>query len=407
MGLSTRASVVLAALTLLLLAREPAAAEIAPLRVASSGDYAPFSYEEEGGKLAGLDAEIAERLALDLGLALRWVRFAWPELEGKLERGEFHVAASGVTMRPDRAVAGLYTRPYAVTGAVALVRADGPIVDLAGLRRPTLRLIVNAGGHLERTARSLFPLARIAPTADNWSLAEEVRNGRADAAITDSAEARQWMDRSLRAVGPLTHDHKALLLPAAQAELAERIDDWLRQRERDGWLPARRARWLGAAAAADEHSMAREAIVALIELRLGLMPAVAAAKRQAAQPIEDPAQEKRVLARVRAAAGEGAPRVERVYEQMIETAKSIQRQVPSTAAAAPLDRLRAAIARVDVALVRELRDRPPTTASSWQAVLDRNLRPLAVDAAQISGLAAALSADGADAGSRVGSEADR
>jgi cyclohexadienyl dehydratase len=393
MSVSTRANARFLAVVVALVALRSAAASASPpLRVATSGDYAPFSYEEESGKLRGLDADIADRLGRDLGFEIRFVRFAWPELDGKLAAGEFDVAMSGITMRPDRAVAGLYTRPYAMTGAVALVRADGPIKDVGDLERPALRLTVNAGGHLERAARGRFPQARLTPTSDNWSLAEQVRDGRADAAITDSAEVRQWMDRSLRAIGPLTYDHKAFLLPGSQAALAERIDDWLRERERDGWLSALRGRWLGELATSNERAMAREAVVALIELRFAVMPSVAAAKRAAGLPLEDPAQEKRVLERVRAAAGDSAARAEGVYRVMIEMAKSIQGQAPGSTPVHALEDLRAAIARIDAPLVGELLRSPATPAGDWQSLLERNLRPLAIEERQIVRLAAALAA---------------
>jgi cyclohexadienyl dehydratase len=373
-----------------LLAPLAVASAAAPLRVASSGDYAPFSYEEEDGKLHGLDVEIAERLARDLGRELRLVRFAWPELEEKLGRGDFDVAISGVTMRPDRARAGWYARPYAVTGAVALLRFDASIRSLDDLQRPALRLAVNAGGHLERTAREAFPQAQIDPTTDNASLAERVRDGRADAAITDSAEVRRWLGRDLRAVGPITHDHKAFLLPASQAQLAARVDAWLLERERDGWLAARRLRWLGEPAALDGDAMTREAVAALVELRLGLMPAVAAAKRAAALPIEDAAQEERVVQRARAAAGDFADRAEAVYRVLIEMAKEVQRRAPATAAPPALEPLRAAIIRVDAQLARELQRLPPAAPGAWQSVLGRNLGPLGIEAESVRRLAGLL-----------------
>jgi cyclohexadienyl dehydratase len=370
----------------------PPASANPPLRIATSGDYAPFSYEEESGKLRGLDVEIAERLGQDLGVEIRFVRFAWPELESKLEHGDFDVAMSGVTMRPDRALIGLYTRPYASTGAVALVRAGGPIKSVRDLGRPATRLAVSAGGHLERVARSRFPKALLKPTTDNWSLAEQVKTGAADAAITDSAEVRQWLGPGLRTVGPFTYDHKAFLLPASQVQLAERVDAWLVEREQDGWLPSLRGRWLGEWAALNADAMARETVGALIELRLGLMPMVAAAKRGAALPIEDPAQEERVVGRARAQAGDAARHVEGVYRVLIEMAKSVQRQASATTPAQPLDRLRAAIGRVDQQLIGELRHLPQTPAFDWRFLLERNLRPLGIDGPQILRLAGALAA---------------
>lgn len=392
--MSTRriGATVIVAACLLLSPRAGVPAE-PPLRVATSGDYAPFSYEEENGKLHGLDVEIAERLGRDLGVETRFIRFAWPELERKLADGAFDVAISGITMRADRALIGSYSRPYASTGAVALVSAGSPIHGVADLGRPSIRLAVNAGGHLERVARSRFPAAHLQPTTDNWSLAAAVREGRVDAAITDSAEVRQWMGPGLRVVGPFTYDHKALLLPAVSSpDLAQRIDAWLCERERDGWLPALRARRLGGAAALDAAAMTREAVAALIELRLELMPAVAAAKAKTGLPIEDPGQEERVLGRVRERAGDAADPVVEVFRVLIDMAKSIQRRAPDTTAPQPLDRLRGAIGRVDVQLIRELGRLPPTPALDWRFLLERNLHLLDVEQPEIVRLAGVLAA---------------
>src|SRR5690349_5946216 len=71
---------------------EPRASE---LRVGTSGDYAPFSVRREDGALGGFDVELAERLASDLGLSLRWVPFRWPELSARMSAGEFDVVMGG------------------------------------------------------------------------------------------------------------------------------------------------------------------------------------------------------------------------------------------------------------------------------------------------------------------------
>ena len=55
-------------------------------------------------------------------MRLELVRFRWPELTSDLIAGRFDLAMGGVTMRPERAVAGSFTRPVAVAGAVVLAR---------------------------------------------------------------------------------------------------------------------------------------------------------------------------------------------------------------------------------------------------------------------------------------------
>src|SRR5437879_5820349 len=240
--------------------------EAPPLRVGTSGDYPPFSLARDG-RLEGLDVEIARRFAHDGGRRLELVPFRWPELTRDLAEGRFDLAMGGVTLRPERAVAGVFTRPVAEAGAVVLAhqRLDP--------RSSWLRLGVNAGGHLERLAARLFPHALLVRTHDNRALGELLSSGAADAILTDEAEADALALPGAVRLGPFTRDRKAYLGrdPALVAEL----DAWLRAREADGTLAALRARWLGAPRAAARSAFASdlEALLALVDLRLAFMPA--------------------------------------------------------------------------------------------------------------------------------------
>lgn len=376
----------------------------AALRVATSGDYAPFSSAHDGA-LSGLDVTVAERFAADLGVPLVFVRRGWSDLPEAPARGEADVAMSGITMRPERALLGRYTRPYAHVGTVVLVRAsDGRrFAAIAELDRPEVRVAVNAGGHLERVARALFPHAGVRPTADNRQVLARLLEGRADAAVTDTAEVRAWMRPSLRVLGPVGIDYKAYLLAADDAALAERLDGWLVARERDGWLDAERVRWLGPSTHMDPDTATRQAVAALVRLRLELMPAVAAAKAAAGLPLEDPEQEGRVLTWVATHATDPAAATT-VYRQLIALAKQVQRAAPAAAATSPLTALRGAIRRVDVQLVRELDRAPATPATEWQTVLAATLSAPGVGPDGLSSLAAALALTGTrnSPGARVG-----
>lgn len=344
-----------------------------PLRVATSGDYPPFTTVAADGARAGLDVAIARRLADDLDLELTWVPIAWPDLEAATARGGFDVALSGVTMRADRALVGRYVRPYALTAAVLAIRpADaGRWHTLAALDRAGTRVAVNAGGHLERVARRELTHATIVPVAGN-RIAAALASAGVDAVVTDTAELAAWSagQPPPRIVARFGLDHKAPLLPADRAALAARIDAWLMAREADGWLDAERVRALGPSAALDAASAARQAVAALITLRQGLMPAVAAAKRAAGLPIEDREQEARVLARARDRVPAAPDRAAAVYAQLIAMAKTAQRSAPAPAGAAPsLDTLRAALGRIDEALCAELDRLPPSTAPAWRGAL--------------------------------------
>jgi len=288
--------------------------------VGANGDYPPFS-AGDGAELAGLDIDVVHRFARDTGRSITIVPFRWPDLVTDLRAGRFDVAVGGVTVRPERAAAGTFTRPVVRAGAVVLAPPDLPTLDA-----PEVRLGMNAGGHLERLAHRLFPAATLVTTTDN-----RLVDLRADALLTDEVEAdRLARERpALARHGPYTRDAKAYL--AADPALARELDGWLRAREEDGTLAALRARWLGATRGARRSAEDSDvdALLALIDLRLAFMPAVAAAKRAVGRPIDDPAQEARVLAAVAEWAGsEGlAPEpIEALFRELIRAARDLQQR---------------------------------------------------------------------------------
>lgn len=322
---------------LLVLALRVCAAQPTPgaaLRVGTSGDYNPFSFHGSAGELTGFDIAVAQRLAHDLGRAAEFVPFRWPDLTAQLRSGVFEVAMSGVTMRADRALFVNFTRPYAATGAVAVIRtADrAKFRRVADLDRDSVRIAVNRGGHLEQVARQHFAHARLVPLAENSALPGTLARGDVDAAISEALEARTWTAAPFLTLGPFTHDLKAYAVRRNSGDLLRQIDDWLAAREADGWLNEQRRRWLGERAVRTPEQAGFEALVAAMDLRLQLMPLVAAVKRREHLPIEDPAQEARVVERVRktaTAAGLQPDAVVELFRIQMDAAKAVEHAAPA------------------------------------------------------------------------------
>jgi len=239
---------------------------IPPLRVGTSGDYAPFSSRNPDGTYAGFDIEVARAYAADRGREVVFVPFRWPELGSRLAAGDFDVVMSGVTVGADRLVTGIMTATVARTDAVLAVAAHASTVDSAasagrgaaaqppaGFDRPGRTIAVNRGGHLEQVTHARFPHARIVAVDDNTALPAMLARGDADAIVTDTLELAAFdaacaAAPCLRVVARLARDRKAYWLPPGKGALATDLDGWLLERERSGWLPALRARVLRAVA---------------------------------------------------------------------------------------------------------------------------------------------------------------
>ncbi|MFN2377638.1 MAG: transporter substrate-binding domain-containing protein [Candidatus Binatia bacterium] len=273
--------------------------------MATSGDYAPFSYNRTASTpgsapaLEGFDIEVARLFAVDRGYRLEFVTFRWPDLSRDLAAASFDVAMSGITRRVERSVGGRFSVPVAATYAIAVTWKASGITNFEELDRPHRRVAVNAGGHLERVAREALKRADVVSLADNDAVRMALLDRTFDAVVTDNFEARVWTEpmRDAVRIGPLSDDRKAYLLPAERRELAMELDLWILAREKDGTLENLRRRHFGEEPSSSPTGATRataEPFAALADAvaeRLALMPLVYEAKKAAGSPVEDTARE--------------------------------------------------------------------------------------------------------------------
>ena len=380
----------------------------ARLRVGTSGDYSPFSVETPDGALEGFDVTAARAFAEDRGMSLQLVRFRWPELASDLAAGLFDVAMSGVTVRADRSAAASFTRPVALSSAVAVVADRGRFPTLDALDAKTVTIAVNAGGHLERVTRVRFPHARVLAVADN-EVPEQLSEGAADALVTDTLEAPSWLAGRADwvALEPFTTDRKAWWVSPDRPDLLRDLDRFAAERAADGSLARWRAGWLGATAAGQPTAAPLPALLWTLRERLELMPLVAEAKREAGLPVEVPDREERVLeaawaATERAAADAGrAPppeaAVRALFRAQIEAAKAIQRATlarpPAHSAPASLEHeLRPALLRLGERIAGLVVELEATPAAATDALAARILDLPGLGADEVRALAEAVKA---------------
>jgi len=202
------------------------------LRVATTGDYAPFSLDADG-HLSGADIELARDLAAHLGTVPVFVRTSWLSLADDLRNGRFDVALSGISYTEERAALGLYSVAYHEGGKTLLARcADRERFDTpAEIDRPGVRVIVNPGGTNERYVREHVHQARILVHPDNRGVFAEIAAGRADVMVTDDVEAELQARRRPGQLcrtypGTLTRGEKRILM-ARDPALQGVVDEWL------------------------------------------------------------------------------------------------------------------------------------------------------------------------------------
>ncbi len=304
------------------------------LRVATSGDYRPFSHwPQNSTEPQGFSPDLVRAFARASEVEIKWVRFRWPSLLTDLQARRFDVAISGLTIGRTRSIAGRFSVPLTTSSALVLVPESSVLRRARDLNRQGVALAVNAGGHLEAVARRLFPRASIEAVPRNQDVLGRLARGSAVGVVTDSLEAPHWQAQveGLTRIGPLTQDRKAALFDPAQVELASRFDAWLLEAEARGELARLRARH---GLPADRTASPVSALLAGIDERLSLMTWVARIKSLLDLAVEDPERELRVLEAAwrsveeaaRAAHRKAPPQqaVRRLFRAQIEAAKWIQ-----------------------------------------------------------------------------------
>jgi chorismate mutase-like protein len=297
------------------------------LRVGSTGDYKPFSYQQTGGGFIGMDVELAGELARSLGVRLELVPTTWPTLMADLGADKFDLALSGVSVTAERQRQALFSVPYLHDGKTPITRCENVAryQALAQIDRPEVRLIVNPGGTNERFARARAPHARLIVYPDNVTIFGQIVSGAADLMMTDAIETRlqQRLHPQLCAVhpeAPFDMAEKAILLPR-DAALKTYVDRWLQRRLDDGDVPQRLDRWLA-------FPWGLEPLRQAIDQRLLLAQDVARAKWNAQAAIEDlPREEQVIAAAVRQGGVLGLPEawIRTVFRAQIEASKTVQR----------------------------------------------------------------------------------
>jgi len=222
------------------------------VRVCSTGDYRPFTHRDAGGNWTGLDIEMANDMAAQLGVRLDVVPTTWANLVGDLD-AKCDVAMGGISITLKRAKQALYSEPYLRDGKAAIVRcADASkFQTLADIDRLGVRVVVNPGGTNAGFDREHLHNAQVTSYPDNNTIFGQLTSGAADVMITDASEIR-WetsQDRTLCGQSldhPFTFEQKAYLVPRSASDLQQWINQWLNIAQHDGTYAAFSQKYLGA-----------------------------------------------------------------------------------------------------------------------------------------------------------------
>lgn len=197
----------------------------------------PYVYDDPNapGRLVGFEVEIADAIALELGVRAQFVQNDWSNLVPSLERGTFDVVMNGLEVTEARVGRVLFTRPYYVFAERLMARADDDTI--------TANVTSLSGKKVGTLANSLaFDMLRNKADTVVYEGVEEpyadLVNGRTDAVLLDDIIATRYGEpkTELRVVGDLKDGHYSIAVRADEPELRDAIDGALAKIAASGQL---------------------------------------------------------------------------------------------------------------------------------------------------------------------------
>lgn len=221
------------------------------LRVGMSGVQPPLNMKNRKGELVGLDVDLARALAQAMDLELELVERPFDQLIAGLERDEYDLVISNLTITPARNAQVAFAGPYLVSGATLLTRAElvEEFEDDAAIDRADRAFGVLEGSTSEELLVEVYPNARVVAVDDPSTLIAQVQNGELAGLFSDLPEVRYLLahhpEAGLAEVRtPFTTEPIGIALAPDSPLLVNLVQNHLNTLEYTGLLMQLKTYWL-------------------------------------------------------------------------------------------------------------------------------------------------------------------
>ena len=205
--------------------------------------FAPWTYPDREGNLAGHEIDIARVIAADLGVEARLELYNFAEVFDALANGEIDMIAAGVAMTPERARRFHFSIPYFSTGITVATgpSAEGEPSAVGDFNTPEMTLAVVADTLAAAISARMLSAANIVSFSTPGGAEGAVLAGRADAYVASVPEARIYALRhgeriSLPLSEPLVSSVAGFVVRNGEDRLLHFLNSWVHMREADGFL---------------------------------------------------------------------------------------------------------------------------------------------------------------------------
>ena len=220
--------------------------EKATLVMATNAAFPPYEFKE-GDSFAGIDVEIAGKIAEKLGMTLEIKDVEFGSIVGGVQTGKFDIGMAGMTVTDERLKSVNFSDSYATGIQVVIVKADSAIKSLDdlkgdgsmkfGVQQDTTGDIY-ASDTVENGGYGKDNVVRYKTGAD---AVQALKTGKVDAVIIDNEPAKSFVsaNEGLSILdGSWVEENYAIAIAKDNTELLEKVNGALKELIADGTVKA-------------------------------------------------------------------------------------------------------------------------------------------------------------------------
>ena len=169
------------------------------LRVGLSADYAPMEFEHTvNGKTeyAGVDIDLAKKIAKDNNLKLKIVNMSFDSLLGALKTGKIDIIISGMTSTPERKKQVDFSDSYMMTKNIMLVKKDkvSEYKDIKDINNK--KVGAQKGTEQEKIAQTEIENASITSLSRLPDVILALKSGKVEGAVVEKPVAEAYLKQN-------------------------------------------------------------------------------------------------------------------------------------------------------------------------------------------------------------------
>ena len=223
-------------------AEEASEGEITKLVAGTDATYAPMEYMDEDGEIVGINIDIVNALAEELGIEVEFKNIGWEPLFPAVENGEVDFAVSSITITEEREESFDFTEPYYMANQLILVPEDSEVTNFEDLEDKKVAVQINTTGHIVVQELLGETSPNIVATETMPLAINEMNNGNAEAAVGDNSTVNEYMKANPEVDVKTIEDdsfekeYYGLMVQKGNTEVLELLNEGIQKMKENGKL---------------------------------------------------------------------------------------------------------------------------------------------------------------------------